>query len=283
MLVSIVIPACDAQPTIAHAVGSLLRQDWREWEAIVVADDLFDYQAMLAAQHIRDPRLRFVSTGRRRSGCHRARNVGLAAARGELVGQLDADDTFHPRRLAALAPLAAEHGAAADNLVVIADEDGSVMYQVMGHPAAPLRLGIDAFLSLTAPLVPLIRREHALARTEGVEYAEDVIGNLRLIDRLGGLLVTPAPHYEYRMRAGSIANDDRAGAEFERAYSDYIERLASGDGFGISPANRAAARAGLIRKRSVNRAFQAAWQSDRTLNFQSFVARSKGAWRPVQA
>jgi glycosyltransferase involved in cell wall biosynthesis len=282
MLVSIVIPACDAQSCIGRAVRSLIVQDWPQWEAIIVADDLFDYAAMFAAQNLRDPRLTFVSTGRRRSGCHHARNIGLSAASGELIGALDADDAFHPQRLATLAPVAAEHGAAADNLLVVADKDGSVMYPVMGHLTAPVSLGIDAFMSLTAPVVPLIRREHAQPRVEGVEYAEDVIANLRLIDRLGSLLVTPATHYEYRIRAGSIANDDRAGAEFERAYTDYIERLATGDGFGISATNRAVARAGLIRKRTLNRAFQAAWQSDRTLNFQAFVARGKGgyAWPP---
>ncbi len=269
-----IIPACDAQATISRAIRSLLAQTWAEWEAIVVVDDHFDYAALLRAERIDDPRVAFASTGRRRSGCHRARNVGLALARGDLVGMLDADDTFHPARLASLVPLAARAGAAADNLLVIDDRDGSPMYPALGPLAAPKSIGIAEFLRLTAPLVPLIRREHAQARTEGVEYAEDVIGNLRLIDRLGFLPVTPERHYQYRIRAGSIANDDRAGDEFERAYTDYIDRLSDGDGFGIADKNRAAARDGLIHKRNLNRAFSAAFQTDRTLNFQTFVARA---------
>jgi succinoglycan biosynthesis protein ExoO len=279
MLISIIIPACEAQATISRAVRSLLAQDWREWEAIIVADDGFDYSHLLKSDGFLDPRLLFVSTGGRRTGCHRARNVGLSAARGALIGALDADDEFHPRRLSLLAPLAARCGAAADNLAVVADGDGSLMYPVMGQLAAPVSIGIDAFMRLTAPLVPLIRREHARPRTDGVEYAEDVIANLMLIDRLGSLTVLPNPYYQYRIRAGSVANHDRAGDEFETAYSDYVERLSSGDGFGISPGNRAAAMNGLIGKRALNRDFAAAFQSDRTMNLQSFVARRRLAVR----
>lgn len=274
VLISIIVPACDAQATILRTIRSLLAQTWPDWEAIVVADDHFDYAALLRSEGVDEPRVRFATTGARRSGCHRTRNVGLAAARGDLVGMLDADDAFHPERLSALAPLAARAGAAADNLLVIDDRDGTPMYPAMGTLAAPKNLGIAEFLRLTAPLVPLIRREHAQPRTEGVEYAEDVIGNLRLIDRLGSLPVTPAQHYLYRIRAGSIANDDRAGDEFETAYTDYIDRLTDGDGFGIAKENRAAARDGLIHKRNLNRKFRAAFKADRTLNFQTFVARA---------
>lgn len=274
MLISIILPACDAQATIGRAIRSLLDQDWRDWEAIVVADDFVDYESLLGSQGIHDKRLRFGSTGRHRSGCHRARNVGLAQARGELIGALDADDAFHPRRLSALAPVAAAAGAAADNLLVIAEEDGETMYPVLGDLAAPVRLAMDGFLRLTAPLVPLVCREHAHPRAEGVEYAEDVIANLRLIDRLGALVVTPERHYEYRIRTGSVANDDRAGDAFEQAYSDYIARVSDGDAFGIAHARREAARAGLVHKRALNRAFREASRADRTLNFQSFVTRS---------
>ena len=93
MLVSVVIPAYQAA-AIGHAVASLLAQTYRCWEAIIVTDDAQDYAAILADSGITDSRLRFVSTGAVRSGCHNARNVGLAAARGEIIAQLDADDRY---------------------------------------------------------------------------------------------------------------------------------------------------------------------------------------------
>ncbi|MDA8252562.1 MAG: glycosyltransferase [Rhodospirillales bacterium] len=279
MLVSIVIPACDAQGVLARAVGSLRAQAWDDWEAIIVADDLGDYAGVLAAQGIIEPRLRFATTGRRRSGCHRARNVGLALARGALVGALDADDLLRPHHLATLAPLALHHGAAADNLAVVREQDARLLYPVLGDAAAPRRLDLAALLALTAPLVPLVRRELAMPRLDGVEYAEDVIANLRLIGRLGSLLVVQDSLYEYRVAAGSIAHSPDAAAAFDRAYGDYVGRLAQGDGFGLPAELRAAAAAGLAGKRALNAAFAAALQAEPGLDFQAFVARRQAGPR----
>src|SRR3712207_138328 len=107
MLISVVIPACAAEATLARAVRSLIAQSWTDWEGIIVSDDGVDYEALAQARGFFDERLRFVSTGHVRSGCHNARNVGLAATRGELIAALDADDLFHPERLPRLAPIAA--------------------------------------------------------------------------------------------------------------------------------------------------------------------------------
>jgi glycosyltransferase involved in cell wall biosynthesis len=272
VLVSVVIPACEAQATLARAVSSLRAQTLPDWEAIVVADDRFDYRDWLQTQGIVDQRLRFASTGAVRSGCHRARNVGLALARGDLVGALDADDLFRPERLAVLAPLALAHGAAADNLAVVVEETGATLYQPLGKLETPARVDLSEVLALTAPLVPLIRHDHALPRLDGVEYAEDVIANLRLIDCIGTLLVVPQALYEYRVIAGSIAHDDRAAEAFDAAYAGYIARAVSGDGLGLSPAGRAAAAAGLAAKRAFNQHFAAAQRAEKTLNFQTFAA-----------
>lgn len=272
VLVSVIIPACDAEATLPRAVASLRAQHWQDWEALIVADDARDYAALLGAQGLADARLRFLATGGVRTGCHRARNVGLAQARGALVDMLDADDLFHPDRLATLAPLALAHGAAADNLAVVTEATEAPLYRVMGAIGAPARVDIAHVLALTAPLVPLVRREHALPRLDGVEYAEDVIGNLRLIDRLGPLPVVAESLYEYRVMPGSIAHDDRAAAAFDAAYASYVARLEGGDGLGLAPANRAVAARGLAAKRALNQDFARAHATAPGLNFQSFVA-----------
>jgi succinoglycan biosynthesis protein ExoO len=121
MLVSIVIPAYRAQATLARAVRSALAQSMTDLEVIVVSDDQFDYRALLQGGGINDERLRFASTGRVGSGCHHARNVGLAATRGDFIAALDADDIHLPARLAVLLPIAAATGAASDNPVVVAE------------------------------------------------------------------------------------------------------------------------------------------------------------------
>jgi hypothetical protein len=128
-------------------------------------------------------------------------------------------------------------------------------------------------MSLNAPLVPLIRRDHMLPRVPGVEFSEDVIANIQLIDRISQLPVTTTSSYFYHSRSGSVANSEKSSALFEAGYSDYINRLETGDGFGLSAENRIIARDGLNAKRALNRAFMKAQFHEPELSFQEFVGR----------
>jgi glycosyltransferase involved in cell wall biosynthesis len=273
MEISIVIPAYRAQATIARAVASLVAQRVSDWEAIVVSDDGSDYAPVLRAAGIADERLRFVATGGVGSGCHRARNVGLAAARGRFVGMLDADDLLLPDYLDGLQPLARAGGAAFGNVRVVADASGAELQTAFSPDHVPEHLDIAGLLDLSVPLLPLVAREHALPRLDGIEFGEDFVANLRLIDRLGPVPVAAACVYEYRVVAGSLCHDDRSADAFEKSYTDLIERLDDGDRLGLSAVNAALARERLLAKRDFNRAFAAARRADPTLDFQTFAAR----------
>jgi succinoglycan biosynthesis protein ExoO len=277
VLISVIIPAYEAQSTIDRAIRSLIGQTWSDWEGIVVCDDGYDYEAFLAGFGVNDKRLRFVSTGKVRSGCHHARNVGLDFARGDYVTQLDADDFFTPERFATLLPLAASCGAAADNLLCKSDETGDVLYRVLGDTKALHLIDADRFFDLSAPLVPLVRRDYVRPRVEGIELAEDVIANLQLLDRLGVMPVTVSSSYVYQIAQGSICHAKGADDRFDKAYASYIDRIESGDGFGLSAEIRPKVSAGLRRKRDLNRAFSQALKKEPQLTFQHFAARHSSA------
>ena len=272
MLISVVIPAYRAAATIARAVTSLLRQTWTDWEGIVVSDDGTDYAAVLRRVGIADERLRFVSTGRVGSGCHRARNVGLAAARGELIAALDADDLLSAAHIETLRPVALAAGAAAGNVRVVDEATGAELHRAFASDRAPDRLGIAALLDLSVPLLPLVAREQAEPRIDGIEFGEDLVANLRLIERLRAIQVTPECLYEYRVIDGSLCHHSQSARIFEQSYSSLIARLETGDRMGLSPKNAALARDGLLRKRNFNRAFAAARLANPKLNFQTFAA-----------
>jgi glycosyltransferase involved in cell wall biosynthesis len=275
MLVSIIIPAYRAQATLARAVRSALAQSWTDLELIVTADDRFDYRALLLGQGVNDERLRFVSTDRVASGCHNARNVGLAAARGDFIAALDADDVHRPPRLSALLPLALAGGAVTDNPVVVADVSDAPLYRAFDALPGNGKLDAAALLDLSVPLFPLIAREHAEPRLPGIELGEDFVANLLLIDRLGGLSVCGETLSEYRVVTGSLAHNDRSAAGFEASYTALLERLEHGDKLGLSAATAAAAHDCIARKRELNRAFASARKVEPGLDFQSFVSRSR--------
>lgn len=103
--VSVVIPARDAEHTLAVALDSLIGQTYPHWQAIVINDGSCDGTARVLREYIgRDDRISgHLGSG---AGVSAARNLGLAAAQGRWLLFLDADDwvapCFFERMLAAL-------------------------------------------------------------------------------------------------------------------------------------------------------------------------------------
>lgn len=64
-----------------------------------------------------------------------------------------------------------------------------------------------------------VRRELAQPRLLGIQHADDVVANLLLTDRIGGLPVGPETWMEYRVVAGSLCHSSRSALAFEQAFS----------------------------------------------------------------
>lgn len=269
--VSVIIPAYRAHDTIARAARSLLDQDWPDWEALIVSDDGTDYRPTLAAAGIDDPRLRFVSSGGVGTGAPAARNAGLKAARLGVVAPLDADDRFLPGRLSRLVPLAHRHGAAADNVAVVRDEDGAPLSTLFPVADGPAVLDANLFLATSVPMFPMVRRELTDGWPEDVNFCDDVVFNVCVLDRVGSLPLVREPLYEYRQRQGSITFAVDAGARAERCYAHVLERLAAGDYPIRRPELRAAFAAAIGRKRDLNAAYERAFRDGLCANFQEFL------------
>lgn len=98
MTVSVVVPCYRCAATVGRAVASVLGQSQPPLEVLLVDDASPDGTGAVLQQLARDPRVRVISLARN-GGASIARNAGWDAARGELVAFLDADDTWHPRKL----------------------------------------------------------------------------------------------------------------------------------------------------------------------------------------
>jgi glycosyltransferase involved in cell wall biosynthesis len=97
-IVSVVIPAHNASATLNRTLESLLAQTFGDWEAIVVDDGSSDSTAQVANSIVsRDKRVRLVQQPA--GGVSRARNTGIAEARGAWLLFLDADDVIVPQYL----------------------------------------------------------------------------------------------------------------------------------------------------------------------------------------
>jgi glycosyltransferase involved in cell wall biosynthesis len=109
--VSVILPAYNAAASLPAALRSVLGQSLQEIEVIVADDGSCDGTAAVAAAlALADPRVR-VLPGGRNQGAAAARNRAMAAARGDWLALLDADDGFAPDRLARLVALGEARGA----------------------------------------------------------------------------------------------------------------------------------------------------------------------------
>ncbi|PBB88279.1 glycosyltransferase [Mesorhizobium sp. WSM3876] len=98
-LVSIVVPAHNAEATLARALDCLLDQELVDWEAIIVDDASTDRTAKIIAGYLeRDARFRTLSSCAH--GAAGARNTGISTARGQWLMFLDAHDWVDPSFLA---------------------------------------------------------------------------------------------------------------------------------------------------------------------------------------
>lgn len=107
-LVSVIIPAYNAESYLDQCLDSLSMQTFEDFEVIVVDDGSTDSSASIANgyEHM-DERFRLIR--QKNGGVSKARNVGIDEAKGRYITFVDADDALHPKALAAM------YGALRDN------------------------------------------------------------------------------------------------------------------------------------------------------------------------
>lgn len=95
--VSVIIPVRNGKDFLQEALDSVLQQSFTNLELLLIddgsTDDDYDRYAL------QDPRIRVIHLPG--MGVSRARNVGMAQSRGDLLAFLDADDVWFPGKLQA--------------------------------------------------------------------------------------------------------------------------------------------------------------------------------------
>ncbi|MEO1001528.1 MAG: glycosyltransferase [Cyanobacteria bacterium J06638_7] len=115
-LVSIVMSAHNSAATIGYAIRSILKQDYPDFELIVVDDASTDHTKQLISNLAKtDSRIRLI-TQAVNSGPYVCRNIAIKRARGRLITTHDADDFCHPSRLGLQVDWMARH---AESMAVI--------------------------------------------------------------------------------------------------------------------------------------------------------------------
>ncbi|NNU49905.1 glycosyltransferase family 2 protein [Rhizobium sp. WYCCWR 11279] len=216
-LVTIVIPAYNAEKTLVETLRSVSAQSYDKLEILVVDDGSRDGTFDLARDYsLTDRRVRVLRQDN--GGVARARNHGVRKARGLYIAPVDADDVWHPSKielqLEAVLKFPDGNGVAYNWYAAI-DENGIIF----GHSRPVMHQG-----NIFEPLLrenfigngstPLMPREEILRcggydadlRDNGAEGCEDLKLYLALAETLPFALV-PDFLTGYRFTRGNMSSN----------------------------------------------------------------------------
>ena len=187
-LVSVIMPAFQAQATVGEAIRSILAQDYPRWELLVTDDGSSDQTAAIVEDFaFKDARIRLLrqSNGKQAS----ARNHALRHATGSLIAFLDADDGWYPHKLPEQVAALAQTGADAvfaDAMVIKNGQEQGLMGSGRGWLEGMQGLQ-DMLLQNRIPILTVLIRKELIDRvggfdeTPGLQNAEDYHLWLRLL------------------------------------------------------------------------------------------------------
>jgi len=97
-LVSVIVPAYNADTFIERTLNSILTQTYINIEVLVVDDGSQDRTAEIVKSFV-EKDSRVILLKQKNAGVAAARNLAIQKSRGEYIAPIDADDIWHPQKL----------------------------------------------------------------------------------------------------------------------------------------------------------------------------------------
>lgn len=97
-MISIIVPVYNVEKYLTKCIDSILSQTYTDWELILIDDGSIDQSGKICDEYIcKDSRIK--TTHKKNEGVSRARNTGIALAKGEYICFIDSDDWIDPTYL----------------------------------------------------------------------------------------------------------------------------------------------------------------------------------------
>ena len=205
MKISVIIPAYNAEATLADCLESVARQTVRPFEVVLVDDGSTDNTRGVAARFENRLMLRIVT--QINSGLGNARNAGMSAATGDAYAFLDADDIWLPSKLEqafkALLKYPKTEWFYTPILEWTPDKDNRTRQRACSQVSS-----LQSFLSYN-PIVPstiIMRSSFDYAWENDRDLQEDIGAHLRVLSRGDFPKMLSKPTLKYRLDYGMTAD-----------------------------------------------------------------------------
>ena len=226
-LVSVILPAYNAEAYIAEAIASILDQSWRNIELIIV-DDASTDATRDVIRRFTDPRIRLLENDRNR-GISASTNRAISVSRGEYLALMDDDDISLPDRLKAQLTCLENNreimilGTASLSI----DAQGRIIGRPDAMPGSPrhyqakLLVGNLEFCNSSAMLRKSFLENNHLLYREGYLGMQDYRFHMEA-SKLGAISCLADIHHKHRL------NEDEMNASTKRGFSAQQARIYNG-------------------------------------------------------
>lgn len=230
--VSIIIPAFNAEATIAETLASVLAQTYDDWEVFIGDDGSTDATAEVACGFGR--RINVVR-GSTKGGPASARNAAIAQSSGELLAFLDADDLWLPGYLDEQVRCFDTHNAPRGNIGIVAcnarrlGPEGFLPGTYMDHIDVSGEVTLTHLLRGNPIFVSVVSPRHVVEEAGG--FCADLFGTedrdlwIRILELGYRVVRTSTVLAVYRVRGASVSSDERSMARANQlVYRRALER-----------------------------------------------------------
>lgn len=225
MLISVIIPAYNAERYIANAVYSVLEQEdipEGELEVIVINDCSPDDIDQVMERFFADPAVRYVKN-EYNLGVADTRNRGIRMARGRYVAFLDADDWWEPDKLRAQLSLLEETGAPlCCSARALHEADGTPTGRIIGVPE---RITYEELLHTNTIPCGSVVMPTKIAREFYMSHAElheDYILWLQVLKKYGAAAGINEPYLHCRLSEGGKSRNKLKSAAMQYGVYRYM-------------------------------------------------------------
>lgn len=215
-LISIVIPAYNAEDTLNKSLRSILNQSYTYFEVILVNDGSTDNTLEICEQAMQNDH-RIVLYSKKNGGANKAREYGVNKAKGTYILFVDADDTLNSGALAGISQYLNKYDIIVGNVSFTKELTYSEYTKLLLTNKIP-----------TAPWAKLIKKElfnsFVFDIPRELIKGEDEIMNIRLIRPGITIKVLNEDIYGYTPAPGSITKQFKYNLHHEELFFKELDR-----------------------------------------------------------
>ncbi len=146
--VSVILPVYNCEKFLSHTIQSVLNQEYRNWELLIVNDASTDGSLAVAKEFAqKDARIKVFDMPKNQ-GVAACRNYGVAQAKGRYVAFIDSDDLWSTQKLSKQLLFMQQHGAALSHTAyAFMNEEGQLMNK--GRVNVDEKIDLERYLKTT--------------------------------------------------------------------------------------------------------------------------------------